>query len=88
MQIRTLEEYNHLKKVYFNRVKELNQIQSILDIYAETFEPNFKIEDSIENISQEDTPNTPNELNKTNSNKIKSQKLKENLRKNLRLSLL
>ena len=81
MQIRTIEEYNHLKKVFFSRTKELNEIQSILDMYAETFEPKFKIEDSIENISQEDTPNTPNELNKTNSNKIKSQKTKRKPKK-------
>ena len=75
MQIRTLEEYNHLKKVFFVRSKELNEIQSILERYAETFEPKFKIEDTAENISQEDTPN------KLNSNKINSQKTKRKPKK-------
>ena len=65
MQIRTLEEYNHLKKVYFNRVKELNQIQSILDIYAETFEPKIEIKESPDNLP----------------NKIKSQKTKRKPKK-------
>lgn len=39
MQLRTLKEYNHLKKVYFVKSKELNEIQYILDKYSETFEP-------------------------------------------------
>lgn len=69
MQIRTLEEYNHLKKVYFNRVKELNQIQSILDIYAETFEPKIEIKESPETLPD----NLPN--------KIKSQKTKRKPKK-------
>ena len=69
MQIRTIEEYNHLKKVYFNRVKELNQIQSILDIYAETFEPKIEIKES------------PEILPDTLPNKIKSQKTKRKPKK-------
>lgn len=69
MQIRTLEEYNHLKKVYFSRVKELNQIQSILDIYAETFEPKIEIKES------------PEILPDTLPNKIKSQKTKRKPKK-------
>ena len=73
MQIRTLEEYNHLKKVYFNRVKELNQIQSILDIYVETFEPKIEIKEPLE-IQLETLPNTL-------PNKIKSQKTKRKPKK-------
>ena len=69
MQIRTLEEYNHLKKVYFSRVKELNQIQSILDIYAETFEPKIEVKES------------PEILPDTLPNKIKSQKTKRKPKK-------
>ena len=66
MQIRTLEEYNHLKKVYFSRVKELNQIQSILDIYAETFEPKIEVKESPEILPDNLPDNLPD--------KIKSQK--------------
>lgn len=77
MQIRTLEEYNHLRKVYFNRVKELNQIQSILDIYAETFEP--KIESKTE--IKESPEILPNNLPDTPLNKINSQKTKRKPKK-------
>lgn len=73
MQIRTIEEYNHLKKVFFVRSKELNEIQSILERYAETFEPKLEIEDKneIETIVQSEP----------NSNKINSQKTKRKPKK-------
>lgn len=42
MQVNTLQEYNHLKKLLFLKTKELNEIQTIIELNSHKFEISSK----------------------------------------------
>lgn len=43
MQVNTLQEYNHLKKLLFLKTKELNEIQQIVELNYDKFEISSKL---------------------------------------------